>query len=63
MEVPHHWRLRKQRYQLQGEICPHCEAKVFPPRPVCPQCGHGLVKVQTVVRISIPVQETTAVER
>lgn len=39
MEIPRHWRLRKQRYALVGEICPHCEAKIFPPRDVCPDCG------------------------
>lgn len=39
MEVPRHWRLRKQRYALVGEICPHCNAKIFPPRDVCPECG------------------------
>lgn len=39
MEVPRHWRLRKQRYSLVGEVCPHCDAKIFPPRDVCPACG------------------------
>lgn len=39
MEIPRHWRLRKQRYALIGEVCPHCEAKLFPPRDVCPECG------------------------
>ena len=39
MEVPRHWRLKKQRYSLQGEVCPHCDAKIFPPRDVCPECG------------------------
>ncbi|MFW5713532.1 MAG: Zn-ribbon domain-containing OB-fold protein [Brevefilum sp.] len=39
MEVPRHWRLKKQRYALVGEKCPHCEAKIFPPRDVCPECG------------------------
>ena len=39
MEVPRHWRLRKQRYALVGEVCPHCEAKIFPPRDVCPECS------------------------
>lgn len=39
MEIPRHWRLRKQRYSLVGEVCPHCEAKIFPPRDVCPECG------------------------
>lgn len=39
MEVPRHWRLQKQRYALVGEQCPHCSAKIFPPRDVCPECG------------------------
>jgi len=39
MEIPRHWRLKKQRYALVGEVCPHCEAKLFPPRDVCPHCG------------------------
>ncbi len=39
MEIPRHWRLRKQRYSLVGEVCPHCEAKLFPPRDICPECG------------------------
>jgi uncharacterized protein len=39
MEIPRHWRLKQQRYALVGEICPHCEAKLFPPRDVCPECG------------------------
>lgn len=39
MEIPRHWRLKKQRYALVGEICPHCEAKIFPPRDVCPHCS------------------------
>jgi len=39
MEISRHWRLRKQRYSLIGEVCPHCEAKLFPPRDICPDCG------------------------
>ena len=39
MEVPRHWRLRKQRYTLVGSVCAHCTAKIFPPRDVCPHCG------------------------
>ena len=39
MEIPRHWRLKHQRYQLVGEVCPHCEAKIFPPRDICPECG------------------------
>lgn len=39
MEIPRHWRLKKQRYALVGEVCPHCDGKIFPPRDVCPYCG------------------------
>ena len=39
MEIPRHWRLKQQRYALVGEVCPHCDAKLFPPRDVCPHCG------------------------
>ena len=39
MEIPRHWRLQKQRYGLVGEVCPHCDEKLFPPRDVCPECG------------------------
>ena len=39
MEISRHWRLRQQRYGLVGEVCPHCEVKIFPPRDVCPNCS------------------------
>jgi uncharacterized OB-fold protein len=39
MEIPRHWRLKQQRYALVGEVCPHCDNKIFPPRDVCPNCG------------------------
>ena len=39
MEIPRHWRLKKQRYSLVGETCPHSDGKIFPPRDVCPHCG------------------------
>jgi len=39
MEVPRHWRVRQQRLSLRGEVCPHCQSKIFPPRDICPECG------------------------
>ena len=39
MEIPRHWRLKQQRYGLVGEVCPHCDVKIFPPRDICPSCG------------------------
>ena len=39
MEISRHWRLQQYRYGLVGEVCPHCEEKIFPPRDVCPNCS------------------------
>jgi len=29
MEIARHWRLKHKRYGLIGEVCPHCDAKIF----------------------------------
>ncbi len=39
IEIARHWRLKAQRYQLVGEVCPKCDGKIFPPRDVCPYCA------------------------
>jgi uncharacterized OB-fold protein len=50
VEIPRHWRLRKQRYGLVGEVCPHCDYKMFPPRDLCPNCGaEGQVTLDMLV--------------
>jgi uncharacterized OB-fold protein len=36
MEIPRYWRLKAERYRLEGSICPICGQVTFPPRPVCP---------------------------
>jgi len=60
-EIARHWRLKSQRYQLVGEVCPTCGNKMFPPRDVCPECsdnsfqpdfkfsGNGTIYSHTVV--------------
>ena len=58
MEVPRHWRLKKQRYQLIGEECPHCEDKIFPPRDICPRCGGGTLNNNQDVFIRNDLIET-----
>jgi hypothetical protein len=50
MEIPRHWRIRKQRYSMVGGSCPNCQSKMFPARDVCPNCGHGslvLLRLET----------------
>ncbi|MCC7352901.1 MAG: Zn-ribbon domain-containing OB-fold protein [Anaerolineae bacterium] len=39
MRVAQNWRLKAQRYNLTGEICTECGAKIFPPRDACPECA------------------------
>ena len=39
MEIPRHWRLKEQRYNMIGTVCSQCGERSFPPRQVCPQCG------------------------
>lgn len=36
---PHNRRLQKPRTRFEGAICNNCEAKQFPERVVCPECG------------------------
>ena len=38
MDLARHWRLRQQRYRLEGGRCENCGTTLFPVRPVCPQC-------------------------
>ncbi len=61
MEVPRHWRLKKQRYALIGEVCPSCKTPLFPPRAVCPHCGGDakreyLVQEQPVLAMEAQAQ-------
>jgi hypothetical protein len=39
MEITRHWRLKAQRYRLEGSLCPGCGRLTFPPRPLCPICA------------------------
>jgi uncharacterized OB-fold protein len=64
MEIPRHWRLKKQRYGLVGGVCPHCEHKIFPPRGVCPNCGGDVrekptakntIEYTTVYKPEVPI--------
>lgn len=38
MDIPRYWRLKDQRYRLQGAVCEECGHHSFPPRLVCPNC-------------------------
>ncbi len=55
------WRLKDQRYRLEGAVCQNCGEKFFPPRQVCTECkstnltphdfdGHGEIYSFTTVR-------------
>jgi rubredoxin-like zinc ribbon protein len=44
MENSRHWRLKAQRYRLEGSTCLTCGQVMFPPRPVCPRCTGQLTE-------------------
>jgi uncharacterized OB-fold protein len=52
MEIPRHWRLKKQRYGLVGTVCPHCDYKMFPPRGICPNCGSNVNEIPAVSAVN-----------
>ena len=39
MDIPRYWRLKDQRYRLQGKKCSDCGHLSFPPRIICPKCN------------------------
>ncbi len=47
-KVAHDWRLRGQRYRLEGEVCDHCSAVIFPPRDICPECSKPAKRPHTL---------------
>ncbi len=38
MDLARNWRLKNQRYRLEGNACANCAAKYFPPRAICDNC-------------------------
>lgn len=61
MDLARNWRLKDQRFRLEGSVCQNCGAKFFPPRQVCTECrstnmqpyefdGRGELYSFTVVR-------------
>jgi uncharacterized OB-fold protein len=41
MAIPTIWRTKKQRYSLEGAVCPTCNTTMFPPRKQCMHCSHA----------------------
>ena len=64
MEIPRHWRLKAQRYRLEGSVCPICGQPIFPPRPLCSRCmaqrARSAIEPLPVLQISIGVSEFAA---
>jgi uncharacterized OB-fold protein len=45
MEIPRHWRLKAQRYRVEGSICACCGQLSFPPRLVCLDCAYQSMRI------------------
>jgi uncharacterized OB-fold protein len=57
------WREYPQRYRMEAAKCKKCGKINFPPRLICPECGHrkfeqvklsdeGILKTYTVIRVA-----------
>jgi len=57
MEIPRHWRLKAQRYRLEGSACSNCGQPIFPPRPVCSFCT-----AKQEISVLLPLPTLTEVE-
>ncbi len=44
MDIPRYWRLKNQRYRLEGVVCEQCGHFSFPPRMACPNCKSRSLK-------------------
>lgn len=63
MEVPRHWRLKKQRYSLQGFEYSKCGHKELAGAPVCRQCLALQNQEQLIINQKLKVQITREVEQ
>jgi len=48
-----YWRTRAQRLRLEGEICPGCDEKIFPPRDICPKCRTNTITGESLKNPSV----------
>ena len=55
MAIPTTWRTKRQRYSLEGAVCPTCHTTMFPPRKQCVQCSH----TPSHLAMSAPDQKAT----
>ncbi len=63
MRVAQTWRLKGQRYALQGTKCENCQNVMFPPREVCPHCQARNAAAYQNEQPRIVSLPTSAIER
>jgi uncharacterized OB-fold protein len=51
MNIAQNWRLKAQRYRLEGVKCAKCDHVMFPPRDICPQCRDAELKTKMAQKI------------
>jgi ribosomal protein L32 len=60
MQIAGHWRLKAQRYRLEGSSCQTCGQLTFPHRPVCPRCIpqqdriNGCARFEIAISVDLP---------
>jgi uncharacterized OB-fold protein len=55
MEIPRYWRLKAQRYRLEGSTCPICGQLIFPPRPICSHCAAQPVHIANAMTMALDI--------
>ena len=59
MNIAQNWRLKGQRYRLEGIKCETCQKVTFPPREGCPHCREAELKAKVAGKIEALVINTT----
>lgn len=63
MEISRHWRLKAQRYRLEGSGCPACGQLHFPPRPVCTHYTAEPERIEASGFLVLPLPNTVDLNR
>lgn len=67
MHIAQNWRLKGQRYRMEGIRCEKCGKVYFPPRAICQDCRDNAanhsedVAVPSQLELAIPMQLPVAV--
>ncbi len=62
MDIARLWRQQPSNLRLEGSVCTACEAKLFPERIRCPECGSDAIQPHPFKRMGTLLAHTTVYE-